>query len=116
MQLMLITLSVTVPSSSYEQKTLSSTVKINQWIALEGPSATVQILKYLRAKIRILIMKRLETPSEPFNAGEEALIQGVASLLLDEDQVRGFNNVEGIDQWPKLVGGNLMTVPIAGTL
>ncbi|CAL8076598.1 unnamed protein product [Orchesella dallaii] len=45
----------------------SSTLKINQWISLDGTKETLRILMSLRQKINYLVLKRLNSPSGYFN-------------------------------------------------
>jgi hypothetical protein len=38
----------------------------------------------------------------------------LVEVMSIEDEGRGFVQVEGIDQWPKLVSGNVMSMPRTG--
>jgi len=42
-------------------------------------------------------------------------LKTISLVLGAEDENCGYKHVKGIGQWPKLVSGNLLSIPRAGT-
>ncbi len=49
-----------------------------------------------------------------FVQGEETTMQTIVLVLTGEDQASGLIQVDGVGQWPRFAGGNLLSTPRFG--